>query len=118
VLAPPHWEPYGHKAIVADCRGAVLSADDAAQLTPAHAIPQGRAVVLVDVASSWGGDGPGEHTWAFDPQSGAWASVGMGRRVSGESMDHPGGGPWDHPLRGMFRAAAPTFGRDVPRARA
>jgi hypothetical protein len=102
-LGVPRWDQYGHKVIVADRRTATLSVTDAAELTPPRAIAAGREVVLIDVASSWGGDGPGEHTWAFDPKSGAWASVGMGRRVSGGPMDHAGGGPWDHPLLGMYR---------------
>jgi hypothetical protein len=102
-LGAPPWDQYGHKVIVADRRTATLTVADAADLTPRRAIAAGHEVVLLDVASSWGGDGPGEHTWAFDPQSGAWASVGMGRRVSGDPMDHAGGGPWDHPLLGMYR---------------
>ena len=84
VLDPPPDDCFGHKVIVVDKRVA-------------------GPVVFISVMSSWGHEGPAERTWVYDPATGSWGDLG-GVFTDGTPFVSPASGPWDHPMRGIYRA--------------
>jgi len=66
-------------------------------------------VVRIGVASSFGGDGPQERTWIFDPSTGQWGDLGghlFDDNGNGHTTPTPWrhSGPWDHKIQGMYHA--------------
>jgi hypothetical protein len=111
ILDPPENDAVGHTVIVTGASRGPLTNEDAAalaELFPELDVP-GRDVVRIEVASSFGWDGPQERTWVYDPSSGAWGDLGghlFDDDGHGQSTPTPGphSGPWDHTIRGMYRA--------------
>ena len=84
ILGAPPDDCYGHKVIVVEKRVA-------------------SPVVFISVMSSWGHEGPAERTWVYDPATESWGDLG-GVFTDGTPFTSPASGPWDHPLRGIYRA--------------
>jgi hypothetical protein len=111
ILNPPANDAVGHTVIVTGASSGPLTPEEAAAL--AEPFPElsesGSEVVRIDVASSFGWEGPQERTWVFDPSTGAWGDLGghlFDDDGHGQSTPTPGphSGPWDHTIRGMYRA--------------
>jgi hypothetical protein len=111
ILDPPTNDTVGHTVIVTSSSSGPLTPEEAATLAdqfPDLATP-GRDVVRIGVASSFGWEGPQERTWVFDPSTGRWGDLGghlFDDDGRGNSTPTPGhhSGPWDHTVRGMYRA--------------
>jgi hypothetical protein len=111
ILNPPVDDLVGHTVIVTGASRAPLTVEEAAAL--AEPFPElgesGRDVIRIDVASSFGWEGPQERTWVYDPSTGAWGDLGghlFDDDGRGGTTPTPGphSGPWNHTIRGMYRA--------------
>jgi hypothetical protein len=111
ILKKPADDAVGHTVIVTDRSVAPLTPEEAAILSryfPELATP-GKEVVRVSVASSFGGQGPQERKWIFDPATKKWGDLG-GQLFDDDGHGHststpgPHSGPWNHDIEGMYHA--------------